>query len=392
MDPSSVEVTAALTALISSGAVVFSLASIIRQANGFDARDKAFMASTKTIASVPAAVTVQEIIAEKTEEPVVVVAGNKSPIQKEIATPVVAATTTTAPTKVVSTTPVVKVEEKNTSPAPVFATATTSASTPAIKKAVEKKTEETLTPTMATKPAEIGEPIVFNFENTPEAISVSSQDEDIATTLVTEPTLPSKADPVVAAAVLEAMTADAPVGITAPGSNNNNNTNIGGSETAPPTEEPVLELVGAMAAPTSAAEAMEAAREYEARLARVLADANLETATETPTAQKQRSQRLVTITEQYQEKIESLWSSYEVKRAQEAILLTKQEKITMDLAALDAAQQAQEEAAKAENKWAMAVQKVQHVFAAIVAFIMALVAKVTGGRFGSTDTPAGASA
>jgi hypothetical protein len=388
MDQSSLEVSAALTALISTGAAVFSIASVIRQANGFDARDKAFMASAVKTTTVPSAVTAKEIIAEKTEEPLIEKKATEvveaEPIQKEVA---VVAAAAAAPAKVVAT-PVAKVEEKK--PVPAAAAPAVVAATPTASpmKKADKKIEEI--PTMASKPTEIkvGEPIVFNFENKPEAISITSEDKDVATTRVTEPTLP-KADPVVAAAVLEAMTADAPVGTTAPGSNNN-----GGSETATttPTDEPVLELVGAMAAPTSAAEAMEAAREYEARLARVIADANLETAaTETPTAQKQRSQRLVTITEQYQEKIESLWASYEVKKTQEAVLLSKQEKLTMDLAALDAAQQAQEEAAKADNKLALAAQKVMAIFAAIVAFIMALVAKVTGGSFGG-NTPAGASA
>jgi hypothetical protein len=393
MDQSSLEVSAALTALIASGAAVLSLASVIRQANGFDARDKALMAATTSTATVTAAVAVQEIVVEKTEEPVIVKDDKveAGPVQKELATPVVAAATA-APAEVIAT-PAVKVQKKKSfaTPTPVVAATAAAATIPAIKKAV-KKVEEIIAPAIITKPAQIGEPIMFNFENNAEAISISSQDEDIATTRVTEPTLP-KADPVVAAAVLEAMTADAPVGTTAPGSNKNGS----GLETATPItdDEPVLELVGAIAAPTSAAEAMEAAREYEARLARVLADANLETATiaatETSTAQKQRSQRLVTITEQYQEKIDSLWSSYEVKKAQEAVLLSKQEKLTMDLAALDAAQQAQEEAALAENKFAMAAQKVMAAFAAIWAFIMALVAKVTGDRFGGS-TPAGASA
>lgn len=401
MDPSSLEVSAALTALIASGAAVFSLASVIRKANGFDARDKALMATT-VATTVPAAVIVQEIIAEKTEEPVFEkrIEVEVEPIKNEIAIPVVAAAAISAPAKAVDTSAVAKAEEKK--PIIVATPVVAAASNPApaaIKKAVEKTVAEIPTPVTTTKPADIqvGEAILFNFENTPEAISLSSQDEDVTTTRITEPTLP-KADPVVAAAVLEAMTSDAPVGTTAPGSNNN--TGGFGSEAASTKtiagEEPVLELVGAMTAPTSAAEAMEAAREYEARLARVLADANLETATiastETATAQKQRSQRLVTITEQYQEKIESLWSSYEVKKAQEAVLLSKQEKLTMDLAALDAAQQAQEEAAQADNKFAMAAQKVIAALAAIWAFIMALVAKVTGGRFGGTNTPAGASA
>jgi len=403
LDPSSLEVGAALTALIASGAAVFSLASLIRQANGFDARDKAFM-TPSVVAVVPPAVAVQEIIAEKTEEPVSEkkIDDEVEPVQNELANPMVAAAATSAPTKVVDTSSVAKGEEKK----PIVATSEASpATTPApaaVKKMVEKpKTDETPTPVTGTKPApvQVGEPILFNFENTPEAISLTSQDEDVvATTRVTEPTLP-KADPVVAAAVLESMTADAPVGTTAPGLNNSNGS---GSEAVPaPTntttgEEPVLELAGALAAPTSAAEAMEAAREYEARLARVLADANLETATiasaEAATAQKQRSQRLVTITEQYQEKIDSLWSSYEVKKAQEAVLVKKQEKLTMDLAALDAAQQAQEEAALADNKFAMAAQKVMAAIAAVWAFIIALVAKVTGGRFGGSNSTAGASA
>jgi hypothetical protein len=402
MDPSSLEVSAALTALIASGAAVFSLASLIRQANGFDARDKAFMATSVT-AIVPPAVTAGETSPEKTEEPVFEknIKVEVEPVQNEIAKPMVAAAATSAPTKVVDTSVAAKLEEKKPIVAtPVVAAAATPAPAAVNKKVVVKKTEEIPTPITTIKPAaiQVGEPIVFNFENTPEAISLNSQDEDVATIRVTEPSLP-KADPVVAAAVLEAMTADAPVGTTVPGSNTNGG--AGSEAVSSPTktttgEEPVLELAGALAAPTSAAEAMEAAREYEARLARVLADANLETApiasTETATAQKERSRRLVTITEQYQEKIDSLWSSYEVKKAQEAVLLSKQEKLTMDLAALDAAQQAQEEAALADNTFAMVTQKILAAIAAIWAFILNVVAKVTGGRFGGSNTPSSASA
>ena len=386
VDQSSLEVSAALTAFIASGAAVLSLASVIRKANGFDARDKAFKTSTITATTVPAAVTIQEIVAQKIEEPVM---KKETPVEvvaakKEVAptTPAVAKAPVAASTSPIKVEPK-KVEQKPIAPTPVIAAAT---SAPAIKK-TEMKIEEVISPLRDAKPAEVkvGEPILFNFEeNTPEAISMISEDDDVATTRVTEPTLP-KADPAVAAAVLDAMTADAPVGITTPGAN------TGGSSIPTPTpEEPVLELVGAIAAPTSAAEAMEAAREYEARLARVIADAKMDTATVSATESATSQKRLVTITDQYQEKIDALWASYEVKKTQEAVLLSKQEKLTMDLAALDAAQQAQEEAVKAESKLTMVAQKSMAAIAAIWVFIMALVAKVTGGRFG--NTPAGASA
>jgi hypothetical protein len=234
----------------------------------------------------------------------------------------------------------------------------------------------------------------------PQAIEVTSV---MGSTLVTEPTLPAsaaKANPTVAAAMLEAVTADAPVGATVPGkhlpssgpteqSNPKNSVDQGHQEEK--HRVPMLAAVAvAKAAPGDSPDsAREVAREYGARVSQALQ------ANESPEAVDRRSHRTVTITEHYQEKIAALWQIYKKKKMQEAALVAKQEKLTMDLKALEASACAEHPEKQAEKlTWVLdaAAARVMAILSAVWAFVVAMISRFTGGAAGGGGEASTASA
>lgn len=363
MDQAASEVAGALTAIAASGAAVLSLASIIRQANGFD-----------TLPATAAAATTTEVVKEQVVT--VVAATEEQVIDEEPAPQVVVATT-----------------------APV-ATVTLVAENKATEVAVEQEQES----------------VVVLAAAAPEAETKQEEEEKKEEA----PTLSlSKADPVTAAALLEVMTSDAPVGATPPGAaitidngsgngSGNHNGNSKGTE-----NERELVAVAATAPATTpitsdeeVASAAAAAAEYEARLARVRADSTLvappPTAAPAAVEKKQASpriQRVGILNEKYHATIEALWASYEAKKAQVVAQLAKQEKLTMDLAALDALQEAQKKAESAaaaeegtQNPIAVAWAKVVAVLTSIWALVLAIVASVFGSGNNTTSSSSSASA
>lgn len=203
------------------------------------------------------------------------------------------------------------------------------------------------------------------------------------TTRVTEPSLP-QADPATAAAVLDIMTANTPVGITGP--------------EAPSAPSPQQEREPAMAAaapappaPSANQEAREAARAYEQKVSSIRAGATPAyqaarrmQAQATPGAASSMRQRVVHIKESYQSKVDSLWQEYESKRQHEQALLARNDQILMDLSALDAAQEAERRRSPLEQLW----QRVLAFFAALVQWVRDLVARLTGGGPGAAGAPA----
>lgn len=325
VDPASAEVVAALTAVTASTAAVLGLASIIRQANGFD--KPSTLSHVQQLAKVPA---VEDIM----------------------------------------------VAEENSVVAAAAATEPTSTDLSVAPEAEAQKVQSWISSwRVRTETADPPAAITMPF----------SGNDDVATTRVTEPSMPataSKSDPNAAAAVLEEMSADAPTGSTAPGQQTSP------TETKTPND---LTPAGVFASPvsiTSEDDPMTAAREYEERLTKVMS----ESATTAPSTDANRAPRVV-VPDQYKEKIDSLWNSYETKRVQEAALLAKQEKLTMDLAALEAVQQAQTQQAPQVNVVVTAMRRAAHFIQTLWVIIMAFVARVTNGRIGSSSSSgAGASA
>lgn len=340
-DPATAEVAAALTCVTFSTAAVLGLAVIIRQANGFDRPAIAkelppVIAAEPTAAAAsqaaPAAVSYADV--EKVRSWIAEWRSKTEAIEAAAAAATAAAEAEAAATAA---------KQTETDPAEV------------------QKVQGWIANWRALSAA------AASAAAAPVAIAMKASGETVGTTRVTEPSLPTsatKADPAAAAAVLEALSADAPVGITA------------APKAAEPTEgELVMAAVAAPPAPTAPKDdALEAARNYEERLNKVLSGS---TVAEPAEVKAKRAQRVVTISEQYQAKIDSLLSNFVSKKAEEAVLLAKTEKLTMDLAALDNEQKLR------PNPIAVMAQRLVEIVRAIWVFFLALVARVTGGRFGS---------
>jgi len=357
VDPASAEVVAALTAVTASTAAVLGLASIIRQANGFD--KPSTLSHVQQLAKVPA---VEDIMVAE-ENSVVAAAAATEPTSTDLSVAPEAEAQ-----KVQSWISSWRVRTETEEPAPADPSVAPEAEVQKVQSWISSWRVRTET---ADPPAAITMPFSGN--------------DDVATTRVTEPSMPataSKSDPNAAAAVLEEMSADAPTGSTAPGQQTSP------TETKTPND---LTPAGVFASPvsiTSEDDPMTAAREYEERLTKVMS----ESATTAPSTDANRAPRVV-VPDQYKEKIDSLWNSYETKRVQEAALLAKQEKLTMDLAALEAVQQAQTQQAPQVNVVVTAMRRAAHFIQTLWVIIMAFVARVTNGRIGSSSSSgAGASA
>ncbi|PRW55980.1 hypothetical protein C2E21_5123 [Chlorella sorokiniana] len=218
--------------------------------------------------------------------------------------------------------------------------------------------------------------------------------EAAPTTRVTEPSLPSSA-----AAVLNAMTADAPVGATPVGEE-------GPASQGPPTEEKELTAVAAAAAPAEPAAdggAAEKEAEYKARISAVMADAKQQQAAKAQRVADQMRKRVVEMGVGYQAKIDSLWQGYESKKAEEAALLAKSEAILANLAEREAEERrlqesiAELEAARKSQAAEVEQGPLPSLLARILAFfqqiqswLQQLWASLTGGS--GSGSAAGASA
>jgi hypothetical protein len=168
--------------------------------------------------------------------------------------------------------------------------------------------------------------------------------EDVAT---------SQANPAAAVAVLDSLSSDTPVGATA--SNNNKTATMTPTQISSNEEDNESVTVASNASPATPTED----REIEA------------------ISQNGGTQRAVTVPDQYQNKIDSLWASYEEKRAKQSELLKRQEKITMDIAALEAVN---EKINMQGNKPAKIniVRQVIDFLASVWAFIKSFIAQVMG--------------
>lgn len=164
--------------------------------------------------------------------------------------------------------------------------------------------------------------------------------EDVAT---------SHANPAAAVAVLDSLSSDTPVGATA-SNNNQKPAEISSNEEG--KESVTVASHAALATPTDD-------RETEA------------------ISQNGGSQRVVTVPDQYQNKIDSLWASYEEKKAKQSELLKRQEKITMDIAALEAVNEKINMQANKPAKINMVRQLIDFL-AGVWAFIKSFIAQVMG--------------
>lgn len=217
------------------------------------------------------------------------------------------------------------------------------------------------------------------------------------TTRVTEPSMPASA-----AAVLSALTADAPVAATAVGHaaaavEDDDDFSVGEQEQV---------LVGAAApaplAPAGSEQPSAEEREsaYRQRISTVMADSKLgygatiaQQQAKAERVARALRKRVVEVGADYQSKIETLWASYESKKAEEAVLLAKSNKILQNLAELEAAEK--EELAEAEYSAltnraaqqqhgvvafaAVMVARVVAYWQAVQRFVQQLVARFTGG-------------
>lgn len=192
---------------------------------------------------------------------------------------------------------------------------------------------------------------ISDWRNKTESIAASA-----AATIATPPSSPSiisaKADPAAAAAVLTALTADTPVGVTAP------------TETEEEEVKPALATVGAaVIAPDEDDGAVQAA------------------------PQPQQAQRVVTISDTHLEKVSAMWASFKEQTEKKAQLLAKHEKLTLDIAALEAVEHESKKQSAVEDKkeGATFVQRIVAFFVNIWAMIVEFVRGVYRGRFGGAS-------
>lgn len=393
VDQTSLDISAAITALATSAALGMSLAKLIRQANGFDIRDKAFAAEylSKTSAA-------PEIVM-KTPEPETPVPAPAMIV--EAPEPVVAAISNTEPEPTPEPIPepvaaAVSVPEPEVAPkaSPV------AAAVAAMAKILPGGQKEPSTPVVLAATA-VAEPEPEHASEV--VISLASEVAEMpATTKVTEPTVRhSESNPVVK--VLEAVSYNFTNGAFNPATTSVNEPEPLVQEEEPavvesvlvaaviePEPEPEPILVADVAADT-AAQTAAAAKEYDSRLAKVLAESKLD-ATSNGNGIAAVHKRAVTISEQYQEKIKSLWSGYEKRKDQEAVLLSKKEAISLEFDEIEAVQQAQQEtaaaAAASTNPVQALISKFLAMIGAIWAFFVALFEKLGGGSDGAAGAGA----
>lgn len=158
----------------------------------------------------------------------------------------------------------------------------------------------------------------------------------------------ARANPAAAAAVLDSLSSNTPVGATA--SQNSQTTS---------TLQEEKETLAVASTSSSATQKDVNDRETEA------------------TTQNAGSQRVVTVPDQYQNKIDSLWASYEEKKAKQSELLKRQEKITMDIAALEAV--SEKVNMQAQKPKVNIIRQFIDILAGVWAFIKNFIANVMGG-------------
>lgn len=224
-------------------------------------------------------------------------------------------------------------------------------------------------------------------EQTPVTISASSSlPTTSSSSRVTEPTLP-QLTPVSAAAELADMAADAPVGITSPAA-------------APlpvveqqKEEERVLVAVGMPAAAPTTDLSTERENQYKAKLARIYTDSKEEyqrshTAVQAASAAANGMKKgVVVIAEEYEHKVQAMWSAFATKKQQEAHLVAKQEKILMDLSELDRVQKkAKLNGGENMSVGAQIAAFFQQMFTMMMQVVMTVVARIVGNN-GSGNGP-----
>ncbi|PSC72613.1 hypothetical protein C2E20_3874 [Micractinium conductrix] len=228
----------------------------------------------------------------------------------------------------------------------------------------------------------------------------------VPTTRVTEPSMPPSA-----AAVLSAMTSDAPVANTPTGSAGEEATTKQGGPAGGVAErqpQPVLAAAGGVPAGADEASGMEKEAAYKVADSKLAQGGGQQAAKAERVASAMRK-TLVEVGADYEKKIENLWSAYETKKAEEAELLAKSERILQNLAELEAAEKEQLAAAAAQqaaivqaapapvpapvpaNAFEQLLARLVAVFQAVQRWVQQLVAALAG-RGGDGGAAAGASA
>lgn len=203
-----------------------------------------------------------------------------------------------------------------------------------------------------------------------EAFTVPSSS---ATTKVTEPSFPGS----VATKVSQEIRSDAATSVV----NESSNNTFSNGSSAKPVVTGVDTAVLASEASTAPLENLETQKVQT----QVLENENVSENGATEAGSMAR--RTVTITDKYQEKIDSLWEDYNTKKSKAAQFLAKQEKITMDLQAL---QEEKQSTKNQKNPLDVFVAILRSVLSSIVAFIAAIIARVrdTDGKNVRPGAPA----
>jgi hypothetical protein len=209
---------------------------------------------------------------------------------------------------------------------------------------------------------------------------------------VTEPTL-QQLFSVSAAAELADMAADAPVGITSPAA-----TPLVKQQQK--EEEHVMVAAGIPAAAPTTDLATDRENQYKAKLARIYTDSKEEyqrshTAVQAAAAAaKGMKKGVVVIAEEYDHKVQAMWSAFATKKQQEAQLVAKQEKILMDLSELDRVQKKAKLNEGVQKKMISVGAQIaaffQQMFAMMMQELMTLLARIMGNSNGNGPKPSAA--
>jgi len=240
---------------------------------------------------------------------------------------------------------------------------------------------------VASSEEEVEPPVTISASSFPAAtttITTSSR--------ITEPTLPQLFS-VSAAAELAEMAADAPVGITSPAA-----TPLV-KQQQQKEEEHVMVAAGIPAAAPTTDLAIDRENQYKAKLARIYTDSKEEyqrshTAVQAAAAAaKGMKKGVVVIAEEYDHKVQAMWSAFATKKQQEAQLVAKQEKILMDLSELDRVQKKAKLNEGVQKKMMSVGAQIAAFFKQMFAMmmqVMTLVARIMGNSSGNGPKPSAA--